>query len=75
MRYIEYIWLAGGVMLFIFMVSNISNLPPVNLIFFVLGISIFFFMYSFRRRQRIMVDNHIKEKMEALEEEQAEESN
>ena len=69
MRYIEYLYLVFAIGLTGFMAVNFSELPTGNKLLFGLAIALCAFMFSFRRKQRQIMDQHERERIEKLEEE------
>lgn len=67
MKYIEYIWLAGALMLVGLLISLLPDIPLFNMVAILAAISIFAFMYSFRRNQRIAIEKKLREEEEELE--------
>lgn len=68
MKYVEYIYLTGAVMLLIFLATEFRNLPTNTIIALLVATAIFSFMYSFRRVQRKKLEARIEAEMKRLEE-------
>ena len=71
-RYIEYLYLAFAVLLTGWLAFNFAELPTRNKIVFGLAIGLCAFMYSFRRKQRQVLDEAERERIKKLEEEAGE---
>jgi uncharacterized membrane protein len=56
MRYLEYAYLLGTVAIAIFMAMNFKDLPTSSKVVLSLGAMLCAFMYSFRRKQRQMME-------------------
>ncbi len=73
MRYMEYIYLTGAMMLIIFLATEFRNLSNQMTWALLASILLFSFMYSFRRTQRKKYDARIEEEMRKLEEQEKDE--
>lgn len=72
-RYLEYLYLCGTIAIGIFMALNFKEMPLGNKIVLSLGAMLCAFMYSFRRKQRQMMEDIDRRESDAQPEE--EESN
>jgi hypothetical protein len=56
MRYLEYIYLIGSVILAVYIATNYKHLDTYAVIGLGIGTGLMAFMYSFRRSQRLMME-------------------
>lgn len=67
MRYVEYIYLGVAVMLLIFFALKYEHFNTLNTAGLLTAIGICSFMYSFRRQQRLKMEEAEKERLKELE--------
>lgn len=68
MKYFEYVYIVLAIMTVIFMATEYENLPARTVGLLMFAIFLFSFMFVFRRRQRIRVDEFLEEQRRKLEE-------
>ncbi len=73
MKYVEYLYLAVSMMIFITLVKEFEHLETVHKVAFTVAILLTSFMFAFRRGQRQSYDRYMEEEMRKLEEEVDEE--
>lgn len=69
MRYLEYAYLLGTVAIAIFLAVHFKDLPTTSKVVLSLGAMLCAFMYSFRRKQRQMMEEMDRREAEAEPEE------
>ena len=67
LRYIEFVWLGAAIFMLVFLVSNIGDMKTYSMVATIIGIVISSFMFSFRRRQRLLQERAEKEEIEKIE--------
>lgn len=72
-RYFEYLYLAVALGLVAFLAMDFQEMTTGNIIVLMVGILLSSFMYSFRRKQRQVLEAEDRKEMEALEAEIADE--
>jgi hypothetical protein len=69
MRYLEYAYLLAAIAIAVFMAVTFKELPTSNKVMLALGGMLCAFMFSFRRKQRIMLEEYDREQAEGDTEE------
>ena len=68
-RYFEYLYLLVAVGLVGFMAFNFEDMSTGNIVVMMIGIVLSSFMYSFRRKQRMVMEEAERKRIQELEDE------
>jgi 4-hydroxybenzoate polyprenyltransferase len=68
-RYLEYVYLVAAVGLTVFLALSFQTMPTANKVLFGFGIALCAFMFSFRRKQRQVMEDIDRQEDEAEENE------
>lgn len=68
MKYIEYVWLVGAIVLVAFLATNFGKMAWYQYLVAFVGIVISTFMYTFRRNMRLQVDRKLEEEENEINE-------